>query len=90
MSFVYNVGNAKFTMKGFTPNYEIVKINLIKKLEDNNLIIINKIIEDTQTYWNNIRKNLRWLCILSKEYDVNNPYGIIRMTRRVILSYYNI
>ena len=29
--------------------------------------MINKIIEDTQSYWNNIRKNLRWLYILNKE-----------------------
>ena len=56
-----------FNNPTFTSNYEIVKNNLIKKLEDNNLIIINKIIEDTQTYWNNIRKNLRWLYILNKE-----------------------
>jgi hypothetical protein len=56
-----------FNNPTFTSNYEIVKNNLIKKIESNNLIIINKIIEDTQTYWNNIRKNLRWLYILNKE-----------------------
>ena len=58
----HNFGNPTFTS-----NYEIVKNNLIKKIEANNLIMINKIIEDTQPYWNNIRKNLRWLYILNKE-----------------------
>jgi hypothetical protein len=41
--------------------------NLIKQIELKNLKSIDNILEDTQIYWNTIRKNLRWLYILNKE-----------------------
>ena len=56
-----------FSNPTFTPNYEILKNNLIKQIELKNLKSIDNILEDTQIYWNTIRKNLRWLYILNKE-----------------------